>query len=325
MAAALLAVVAADASQAQTPPLAVMTFPGGANLPLWVAEKKEFLARQGLSLNVQPAPNSVALARGLMNGSVDVALWAFDNIVAYQEGQGEVALDAAPDFFAFMAFSRGTLRLVVNPEIRTVADLKGRTLAVDALATGYSLVLIKILALGGLRDGDYRLEPVGGTGQRAQALMENRYAGTILTTPLDLLPEARGYRRLANAVEAFGPYQTIVAAARRAWAQDHRDRVIDFIRAGVAALDWLFDPANRAEAVAIYRQALPSVPAPMAERAVAALLDADEGLSPRGRLEHAAMMTVLRLRSELGRPARLLADPAPYVDERYYRDAIGPS
>ncbi|MBI3709352.1 MAG: hypothetical protein HY246_16990 [Proteobacteria bacterium] len=113
--AALLAVVAADAAQAQMTPLAVMTFPGGANLPLWVAERKEFLARNGLSLNIQPAPNSVALARGLMNGSVEIALTAFDNVVAYQEGQGEVALDAAPDFFAFMAFSRGTLRLVVNP------------------------------------------------------------------------------------------------------------------------------------------------------------------------------------------------------------------
>ncbi|MBI3709353.1 MAG: ABC transporter substrate-binding protein [Proteobacteria bacterium] len=209
--------------------------------------------------------------------------------------------------------------------MRSIADLKGRTLAVDAVATGYSLALIKILALGGLHDGDYRLEPVGGTAQRAQALMENRYAGTILTTPLELLPEAQSYRRLANAVEALGPYQTIVAAARRAWAQDHRDRVMGFIRAGVAALDWLFDPANRAEAVTIYRQALPSVPAAMAERAVAALLDANEGLSPRGRMEREAMLTVLRLRSELGRPARLLADPAPYVDERFYREAVGPS
>ena len=43
---------------------------------------------------------------------------AFDNVVAYQEGQGEVKLSVTPDFFAFMGFSRGTVRLVVSPDVK---------------------------------------------------------------------------------------------------------------------------------------------------------------------------------------------------------------
>ena len=180
----LLGVIAlgvASFLQAQTP-LRVISFPGGANLPLWVAEDTGLFAREHLAVTVAPAPNSVALVQSLVGNEDDIALSAFDNVVAYQEGQGEVKLTVTPDFFAFMGFTRGSVRLVVNPDVKGYQDLRGKTLAVDAVTTGYSLVLQKLLQVGGLEEGAYRLESVGGTAARAQALMENRFAGTILTT-----------------------------------------------------------------------------------------------------------------------------------------------
>jgi ABC-type nitrate/sulfonate/bicarbonate transport system substrate-binding protein len=302
-------------------PLRVISFPGGANLPLWVAEDKGLFAREQLAVKVSPTANSVELVQSLIKNEEDVAMAAFDNVVAYQEGQGEVKLPATPDFFAFMGFSQGTVRLVVSPDIKGYDDLRGKTLAVDAVATGYSLVLQKLLQLGGLKEGDYRLEPVGATGTRAQALMENKFSGTILTTPLEIAPESRGYRRLANAVDVLGPYQTIVGMARRCWATANRDALVSFVRASTEAIDWLFDPKNRTEAVAIYRKHLPNVPEDAALRHVNALLGAREGFTRGGALDSEGMMTVLRIRSELGRPQKTLTDPARYVDERYQQAA----
>src|SRR5260370_17159427 len=166
-------------------------------------------------------------------------------------------LTITPDFFAFMGVSQGTVRLVVSPDVKGYDDLRGKTLAVDAVATGYSLVLRKMLQLGGLKEGDYALESVGATATRAQALMENKFAGTILTTPLEIAPESRGYRRLANAVDVLGPYQTIVGMARRSWAVRNRDALVGFIRASTDAIDWLFDPKNRTQPVPIYPNPLP--------------------------------------------------------------------
>ena len=307
---------------AQTP-LRVISFPGGANLPLWVAEDKGLFAREKLAVKVSPTPNSVELVQSLIKNEEDVATAAFDNVVAYQEVQGEVKLSTAPDLFAFMGFSRGTVRLVVSPDVKDYDDLRGKTLAVDAIATGYSLVLQKLLQLGGLEDGDYRLEPVGSTATRAQALMENKFSGTILTTPLEIAPESRGYRRLANAVDVLGPYQTIVGITRRSWARANRDALVSFIRASTEAIDWLFDPKNRTEAVAIYRTHLPNVPEDAARRHVDALLGEREGFTRGGALDSQGMMTVLRIRSELGRPRKTLTDPARYLDERYQRAANG--
>jgi ABC-type nitrate/sulfonate/bicarbonate transport system substrate-binding protein len=142
-----------------------------------------------------------------------------------------------------------------------------------------------------------------------------------LTTPLELAAESRGYRRLANAVDVLGPYQTIVGMARRSWAQGHGDVLISFIRASTEAIDWSFDPKNRAEAVAIYRKHLPNVTEDAAQRHVNALLGEREGFTRGGALDSEGIMTVLRIRSEFGRPQKTLTDPARYVDEGYYQAA----
>lgn len=310
----------AGAVHAQAP-VRVITFPGGANLPLWVAEARGSFAREGITVKVSPTPSSVVLVQSLMKGEQDIALSAFDNIVAYQEGQGEVALDAAPDFFAFMALSRGTVRLVAAQGIGSIAELRGKTLAVDALATGYSLVLMKLLAQGGLQPGDYTLESIGGTAVRARALMDGKTQATILTTPLELAPEARGHKRLANVVDAIGPYQTIVGMARRSWADAHRSEVVGFTRAVIAAVEWLFDPANRAEAVAIYRKNLPDVPQAAAAAAVAAMTGEREGFQRGGTFDAAGIATVLAIRSEFGTPKKALGDPSRYLDDSYLRAA----
>jgi ABC-type nitrate/sulfonate/bicarbonate transport system substrate-binding protein len=316
----VIALAAAAILHAQTP-LRVISFPGGANLPLWVAEDTGLFAREHLAVTVAPAPNSVVLIQSLVGNEADIALSAFDNVVAYQEGQGEIKLTVTPDFFAFMGFTRGSVRLVVSPDVKNYQDLRGKTLAVDAVTTGYSLVLQSLLQAGGLEEGAYRLESVGGTAARAQALMENRFAGTILTTPLEIEPESRGYRRLANAVDVLGPYQTIVGMARRSWAKGNRGTLVGFIRASTEAIDWLFDPGHRAEAVRIYRAHLPNVSENTAQLHVNALLGEREGFARGGALDSGGMMTVLRIRSELGVPRKRLTDPGRYVDEGYYRAA----
>ncbi|HEY4445073.1 MAG TPA: hypothetical protein VGN30_12385, partial [Steroidobacteraceae bacterium] len=81
---------------------------------------------------------------------------------------------------------------------------------------------------------------------------------------------------------------------------------------------------NRTEAVAIYRKHLPNVPEDAAERHVDALLGEREGLTRGGALDPEGVMTVLRIRSELGRPQRTLTDASRYVDECYHRAADRP-
>ena len=320
LAAAILALAALGADAAQS--LRVIVFPGGFNWPLWVGREKGFFAAQDLDVEVTPTPNSVFQMQNLAAGKFDIAFSTMDNVVAYQEGQGEAPLAGPPDFFAFMGGQFGAVRLVARPEIRSIAELKGRRLAVDAATTGYAFVMRKLLQQGGLAESEYELQKLGGTAARAEALMQGKTDATILTSPLEIVPEARGFRRLANAVDAIGPYQAVSGVARRAWARDNADALVGFISAYVEASEWLRTPENRPEAVAIYRRNLPQASEESAQRAWEGLLTGPEGLQRRAALSREGIETVLRLRSEFGRPAKHLTDPARYIDESYYRKAV---
>jgi len=273
-------------------------------------------------VKVTPTPGSVYLVTNLVDGKFDIGFMTFDNIPAYDEGQGEVKLDKPANLFAFMGGLTGGLRLMSHPDIKSIADLKGRALAVDSPDTGYSLMMRKMLERGGLADGDYRYENLGGTGERTEALMQNKTVATIVTSPLDLLPLSKGYRVLADSKE-IGPYQATLYVARREWARAHEAEMVAFIRANLEALRWLADPAHRDEAVGIYRKHLPKASEQGAQKAWDALLTArDEGLVHDGRVDMAGVATVLKLRSEYGRPKKELTDASRYVDESYYEKAV---
>ena len=302
-------------------PLEVIIFPGGSNWPLWVGIEKGFYGSQGLEVKVTSTPNSVFQMQNLVAGKFDIASSAVDNIVAYDEGQGEAPLDRPANLVAVMGGMVGGVRLVVQPDVASVADLKGKSLAVDATTTGFAFVLRKLLQRGGLSEADYRLEPLGNTAQRTEALMQGKTAGTIVVSPIDLVPIAKGYRVLGD-VSDIGPYQSTLFVARREWAAAHEKELVGFIRGSVEATKWLADPANRDAAVAIYRKYIPQASEEGARKAWDALLGRDrEGIRKDGRVDVEGLRTVLELRSEFGRPQKSLTDPSKYIDESYYLKA----
>ena len=303
-------------------PLNVIVFPGGANWTLWVAQEKGFFARQDLEVKLTPTPNSVYLMQNLDAGKFDIAFAAIDNVVGYQEGQGEAPLPRPPEFFAFVGQQHGGVRLYARPEYERIEDLKGKSLAVDAATTGYAFVLRKLLQKAGLGEGDYTFDRLGGTGQRAQALMDGKTAATIVTSPLDIVPASKGMRRLGNVVDDIGPYQGTCGVTRRSWAREHEAELVGFIRAYLQAMRWLTDPAHRAEAVAIYRKELPQASEEAAQKAWDALTGEREGLQRDGRLDRAGIETVLALRSEYGVPRKALGPPEKYFDESYLEKAL---
>ena len=93
---------------------------------------------------------------------------------------------------------------------------------------------------------------------------------------------------------------------------------IGFIRAYVAAIDWLYDAANREEAVHILTKHLPQMPHALAQQSYDLLLDRDEGFFRHGKIDLDGLKTVLELRSRHGEAKTALTDPAKYYDPAYY-------
>jgi len=303
-------------------PVRLITFHAPFTWPIWVAQAKGFFVKQGIDLHYAPTPDSTVLFLGLIEGKFDVAMAAMDNVVAWREGQAEVAADGS-DLFAMMGGSSGLQRLVTVPEVKSFAELKGKTLSVDTLNSGFALVLREILERGGLKEGDYHFARVGAGSRRFQALVEKQHAGTLVTAPQDVFLKARGYNVLASAADTLGAYQGNVGISSRAWAQNNRDTLVGYIAAVISGVEWLYDPANKEEALAIFIANQKMATSQVAQSAYATLLDPKEGFARQGKVDIEGVRTVLRLRSKYGIPPKKLGDPENYYDPDYYARALG--
>ena len=324
IAGALALALAACSSPPPAPPkpVNVIVFPGGFNWPIWVAQEKGLFAKNGLEVKLTPTPSSVFQLTNLIDGKFDIAMTAIDNLIAYREGQGE-APKLGPDLFAFMGSDNGFLRLVTVPEVKSFKELRGKELSVDALTTGYAFVLLEVLERNGLKkDRDYTTASAGGVLQRFQALMDKKHAGTLLLSPFEVQAEARGFNRLANAVDVLGRYQGLVGGARKAWAEQNREAVVGYIRAFSDAVDWLYDPGNKDEAIAIFLKNLPNASAQAAQTAYGVLLSPTDGFQKKARIDMEGVKTVLALRSKYGQPHKDLTDPSKYYDPSFYEAAM---
>jgi len=318
---ALLLVSCAEAPPAPPKPVSVIVFPGGFNWPIWVAQEKGFFARNGIEVKLTPTPGSVFQLTNLIAGKFDIAMTAIDNLIAYREGQGEEPVPG-PDLEAVMGSDNGFLRLVTVPEVASYQQLRGRSLSVDARTTGYAFVLFEMLERAGLKAGDYNVVLAGGVLQRFQALLEKKHDGTLLLSPFEAQAEAKGFRRIGNAIDVLGHYQGLVAGVRKSWADAHRDEVTGYVRAFAQAVEWLYDPANKDEALAIFQKNLPNAGPAGAQAAYRILLSPTDGFQRKAQIDLEGVKTVLVLRSKYGQPQKTLTDPLKYYDASFYEAAM---
>jgi ABC-type nitrate/sulfonate/bicarbonate transport system substrate-binding protein len=243
-----------------------------------------------------------------------------DNFVAYQEGQGEVPIAAQPDLFAFLGGDSGFLSVVSSPGITSIADLKGKTVSVDATTNGLAFVLRELLARGGVGEADVSYVRAGATANRYRELLAGKHDATLLRTPFELLAKNRGCNVLATA-DGLGAYEGTVGAARRSWARSHEAAVVGFVRAYRAALAWIYERSNRPIVEAMLIANIRDMTPELATQAYDLLLADKGGLTRDAALDIEGIRTVLKLRSKYATQPKTLSDPMLYVDSSYYEKA----
>jgi ABC-type nitrate/sulfonate/bicarbonate transport system substrate-binding protein len=299
----------------------LIAFPGAPNLPIFAAQEKGWFKAHGIDLAITMTPSSAYQAEALAKGEFDIAGTAFDNVVAYTEGQGAVALPETPDFFAFIGATQIELAIVAQPDLKSVKDLEGKSLALDAPGTGFAFVFYHMLQTGGVAPGSYERVAVGATPQRWESVKAGQHAATMTIEPFTSIGRAQGFNVLAKSTDSLPDYQGGIFAARRSWAAQNRSKVVGFIRGYLDGLAWTLDPANKEEATQVLLRNMPEIKPPVAGAVMASLLSPRSGLTPKGAVTIDGIRAVLDLRSRYGKPGTVLTDPHKYIDLAYYNEA----
>ena len=292
----------------------VITFPGAPNLPLFAALERGEFRRHGVDVHMETTPSSTYQMENLVSSRYQIAGTAFDNVVAYREGQGAVESLGSCEIMAFMGATRIELSLVVESGIRTWAGLRGRSLALDALNTGFAFVLYDMLERAGLSTADCELVAVGATPARWASVRSGEHAGTLTIEPFTSIAVANGFGVLQSSQSTVPHYQGGVFAAMPAWIADHGNELSGFIRGYLAGLRWTLEPRNYLAAKELLAARMPAIKPRVADAVMGKLLDPATGLTPEAGFDPRGIETVLELRSRYGGAAVPLQDPHRYLD-----------
>jgi ABC-type nitrate/sulfonate/bicarbonate transport system substrate-binding protein len=315
LAAAAAAALWSFAAAAGTDTVRVNTFPNAKALPFHAGIAQGIFAKRGIALELSFTENSAAQRDGLAAGRFDVVHAAVDNAVAMVDA-------AKKDVVIVTGGDSGMNEFFVQAGIGSFAELRGRTLVVDAPNTAYAIQAKKILLKHGLAEGDYRIVPVGRGELRLKAMAENKdYAAAILNLPFTIQAEQLGMKSLGNTVDMLGPYQANGAFALRAWVRANGALLERYIGAYLESLRWVRRPENRAACVELLMDKL-AIPREVAERSYAVLVDPARGFTPDARFDREGFRNLLALRAEIEGKGSGARAPESYFDLSYYGRAL---
>jgi ABC-type nitrate/sulfonate/bicarbonate transport system substrate-binding protein len=285
-------------------------------LPLLVAEREGFFVREGLNVKLLiPIPGGAdRQIDALHNDSVDLTHVATPFLIrAALNGSDAVALAAE--------FNNPIYSLIAKPEIKSYADLKGRLLGLADETGTITLSMRKLLAMHGLRRGEFAARVIEGTSGRWACLRRGDCDAVVLGQPQDLQAVQQGYRLLGQSTEAVPELLYTVTAVRRSFAEANKDAMVRYVRGLAAAFRFIRDPAKRDSVVRTIGSTV-NVSDDIARATVALFLEPDRGVLPKqGEIDLAGVAQVIAMMAEAGVLKAPLPPPERFVDLQYLQAA----
>ena len=178
--------------------------------PVWIAREAGFFKKNGINAHLVYMRGGILATQALVSNDVNFINAGGGGVVDAVLGGAEIFIVASP-------INQEPQVLVAKKEIREVAQLKGKKLAVNSLAGPSLLSLKMILAASGLDpDRDVSYLATGPSGSRFAALQAGQVDATTLTPPFTSAARKAGYtffENLSGMKEASCPTPPLSLAA----------------------------------------------------------------------------------------------------------------
>jgi len=218
------------------------------NWPSFIAAEKGFFRRAGVELETAYVGNVANTVQQLVGGSFDVASSTFDTAIRAVANGGSAVLVGG-------MVTKYPYSIMTAANIANVSDLKGKRVILPFPKDLLTIVWNRWVIEKGLRPDDIEQVYAGATPNRLAALVSGTVQAALLTQPFDFRAAADGYKKLLD-IGAYGKeYGFLTVLARPQWLRDNPDTARAYLKALSEAVDWLYDPANRDEAIAILARA----------------------------------------------------------------------
>jgi ABC-type nitrate/sulfonate/bicarbonate transport system substrate-binding protein len=310
--AALIAVCAFTAASAAETPIKIGVVSRTIfYLPTWTAEQQGFFKAEGLAPTIQIYNDSHKIFTDLKSGEIQIGISSIETVIEDGMQGGSMRLIAG-------SAQRPPHFIIAQPEIKSLADLKGKTIGVVSMHEGTTFFIKDIARKGGFALADVKVEAVGGSPARAKLLKERKIDAGLQPYPLSYEAEADGFSNLGPIADLVPYYQFTAVMAENGWASQHRAEVVGFLRALRKGTDYMF--AHPDESAALGAKELRTTAA-NAKRALEDTVRMDV-LARDLSLNDTSLQTVFATMQEAGvMPADARYDRSKFVDESYLNES----
>jgi ABC-type nitrate/sulfonate/bicarbonate transport system substrate-binding protein len=200
----------------------------GASTPFWIAIEEKLFQKYGLEI----APlfisgGSSAIVPAMTSGQFDIGAVGGGAVVLNRFSGGDlITIGAQTGVYTTDCFAK--------PEIKSIRDLKGKTIAVTRFGTSTHFAGLSMLHLGGLKPTDVVFIQIGGSSEAIAGLSSGRVDAAMLGYPASEVALKKGFRQLTVLAKGEdGAFPTTAIAAREFWLKDSKNREIalNFLRA----------------------------------------------------------------------------------------------
>jgi ABC-type nitrate/sulfonate/bicarbonate transport system substrate-binding protein len=286
------------------------------SLPVMIGDREGYFRREGLDFKiVVPIPGgSDKMIDALHDDTADITHVAVAFLIRAALTKSNAVAIAAE-------FNNPIYSLIAKPEIKSFADLKGKLLGMADEAGTITLSMRKLIALHGLRAGDFKTKTIEGTSTRYNCLKRGECDAVPLGQPHDLLAVKEGYHLLGISNEAVPDLLYTVTAARRSWAEKNKEAVTRYVRGLAAAFRFIRAPENRTVVVKTITEWTNSPP-DIAEQTLKLYFEPERNVLPKqGEINVKGLEQVIAFMGEAG----LIKPPLPaadrFIDLQYLRAA----
>ena len=176
---------------------------------MWIAEQKGLFRKHGIDAEIiVTGQGGAAGISALLANDIQLVSSAGDALVNAALHGGETVMIAG-------VINKGLQRIMVRPEIKSQADLKGKRVGVTRIGAVSHSVLMMILRRWNMSPTDVQIMQVGSSPNMLASLDKGGLDAAVITIPSMFVAEDRGYKVLLDLADTDIFYlQTMVATTR---------------------------------------------------------------------------------------------------------------
>jgi NitT/TauT family transport system substrate-binding protein len=211
------------------------------HLPVWVAKDAGFFSKKGLNVEPVQIRGGALITMGIMSGQLQFSGAGAESVVAARIEGGDVVLLACPS-------NLEPIYLITRPEIKSAAELKGKSSAVTRLGSSTHFYLRAALRNVGLdSEKDITILQLGAGPEMATALESGRIAVAALNVRYAIPFLRRNWPVLVDLTKTDLVYPSSCVTSSRAFVKSEPRVVEDFLNAYVAGINLIKKDPSFAE------------------------------------------------------------------------------